>query len=134
MQIFYVLIVIFSLLTGSQAWAKSANYVFTGKEIYESCRHAVTGLDKAGEYDDHRFGVCAGYIAGIVDFHTVASTVESLSADMFCLPADISTADVIRAVTLYLEDNTRKHHDLAAYLVILALQNAYPCEADRPGE
>lgn len=134
MKRWYVLIVIISVLTGTQARAKSSHYVFTGKDIYESCRHAVAGLDKAGEYDDHRFGVCAGYIAGIVDFHTVVTTVESLPGDMFCLPEDISTAEVMRSVTQYLADNTRKHHDLAAYLVILALQNAYPCQEDISGK
>ncbi len=122
------LLFVFFLLMCSVASAKSTNYVFSGKDIYESCSHAVTGLDKRGEYDDHRFGVCAGYIAGIVDFHTVATTVESLPSDMFCLPKNISTAKVIRDVTQYLEDNPEKHHDLAAYLVLLALREAYPCQ------
>ena len=107
-------------------------YLSTGKDIYESCSHAVTGLDRTGEYDNHRFGVCAGYISGIVDFHTVATTVESLPADMFCLPKNITTAQVIRKVTQYLEDNPGKHHDLAAYLVILALHETWPCQADTP--
>jgi len=115
------------MLVGSQVHAKSSNYVFTGTEMYESCTHALTGLDRTGEYDDHRFGVCAGYIAGVVDFHTVATTVESLNVDMFCLPKNITTAQVIRDVTQYLEDNPEKHHDLAAYLVVLALRSAYPC-------
>jgi len=122
------------MLVGSQVQAKSSNYVFTGKDMYESCIHALTGLDRTGEYDDHRFGVCAGYIAGIVDFHTVAITVESLPADMFCLPKNITTAQVIRDVTQYLEDNPGKHHDLAAYLVILALREAYPCQEDTSGQ
>lgn len=113
--------------------AKSVNYVFTGKDIYESCRHAVTGLDRSGEYDDHRFGVCAGYIAGIIDFHTVTTTVESLPSDMFCLPRDATTAEVMRSVTRYLEERSDRHHDLAAYLVILALQEAYPCQEPASG-
>ncbi len=120
-------LIVFFVLAAATVSAKSSNYVFTGKDIYESCTHAVTGLDKAGDYDDHRFGVCAGYIAGIVDFHTVATTVESLPVDMFCLPKNISTARVIRDVTRYLEDNPEKLHDLAGYLVILALSEAYPC-------
>ena len=118
------------MLVGSQAHAKSSNYVFTGTDIYESCTHALKGLEKTEEYDDHRFGVCAGFIAGIVDFHTVATTVESLPVDMFCLPGNISTAQVIRDVTQYLEDNPEKHHDLAAYNVILALREAYPCQEE----
>ena len=134
MKRFPVLLVVFSVLAWAQANAKSTNYVFTGREIYESCRHAVNGLDRTGEYDDHRFGVCAGYIAGIVDFHTVATTVESLPDDMFCLPRDISTAHVIRQVTQFLADNPGKHDDLAAYQVILALQQAYPCPEDGPGK
>ena len=115
------------LLAASHGYAKSSNYVFTGSDIYESCTEAVTALDKSGEYNDHRFGVCAGYVAGIVDFHTVATTVESLPVDMFCLPKNITTAKVIRVVTQYLRDNPEKHEDLAAYLVILALHEAYPC-------
>ena len=129
MKKYSVLLVVFCLLMYSGVSAKSSNYVFSGKDIYESCTHALAGL----AYDDHRFGVCAGYIAGIVDFHTVATTVESLPADMFCLPKDISTAQVIRDVTQYLEDNRENHHDLAAYLVLLSLREAYPCQGDIPG-
>ena len=128
------LLVVFFALVCSQASAKSSNFVFTGKDMYESCTHALIGLDKTGEYDDHRFGVCAGYIAGIVDFHTVATTVEALSDDMFCLPRNITTAQVIRDVTQYLEENPGKYHDLAAYLVILALREAYPCNEDKFGK
>jgi hypothetical protein len=124
-----LLVVLFALVC-SHANAKSSNYVFTGTDIYESCTHALKGLKKTGEYDDHRFGVCAGFIAGIVDFHTVATTVESLPVDMFCLPGNISTAQVIRDVTQYLEDHPEKHHDLAAYSVILALREAYPCQEE----
>jgi len=129
-----VLLVVLFVLAGSHASAKSSNYVFTGQDIYESCRHALAGLDKTGEYDDHRFGVCAGYIAGIVDFHTVATTVESLPFDMFCLPKNITTAQVIRAVTQFLAGNPGKHSDLAAYLVILALREAYPCRETTSGQ
>ena len=125
-----VLFFVFFVLFCTQAGAKSSNYVFAGNEIYESCTHAIKGLNKTEEYDDHRFGVCAGYIAGIVDFHTVATTVESLPVDMFCLPPGISTAQVIREVTQYLADNTEKHHDLGAYLVILALRETYPCQKE----
>ena len=127
-------LVFFFVLAASTVNAKSSNYVFTGKDMYESCTHAIAGLDKTGDYDDHRFGVCAGYIAGIVDFHTVATTVQSLPVDMFCLPKNISTAQVIRTVTRYLEDNPGKLHDLAAYLVILALQEAYPCRKASSGQ
>lgn len=126
-------LVVFFFMICSHAAAKSTNYVFTGKDMYESCTHAINGLDRSGEYDDHRFGVCAGYIAGIVDFHTVATTVESLPVDMFCLPENITTAQVIRDVAGYLGANPGKHHELAAYLVILALHEAYPClEEDAP--
>jgi hypothetical protein len=128
-----VLFVFFFALFGSQANAKSTNYVFTGNDMYESCSHALRGLDKTGEYDDHRFGVCAGYISGIVDFNTVATTVELLDSDMFCLPDDISPAQVIRSVTRYLAENPGKHDDLAAYLVITALREAYPCYAEEAG-
>ena len=121
------LLVVFSILLCSPAYAKSSNYVFTGKDMYESCTHAVKGLDRTGEFDQHRFGVCAGYIAGIIDSHTVLTTVELLPDDLFCLPRDITPAQVIREVTRFLAENPEKQQDLAAYSVILALSNAYPC-------
>ena len=128
------LLFVFFILVCSHASAQSSNFVFTGKEMYESCTHALKGLDRTGEYDDHRLGVCTGYIAGIVDIHTVATTVESLSAGMFCLPPKISTAQVIRSVPQYLEDNPGKYHELAAYLVILALREVYPCKEENPSQ
>ncbi len=134
MKKYAMLLLVAILFAGTSVSAKSVNYVFTGKDIYESCLHAMAGLDKTGEFDEHRFGVCAGYIAGIVDFHTVSTTVESLPSDMFCLPRDISTAAVMRSVTRYLDEHPDRHHDLAAYLVILALQQAYPCEGTESGQ
>jgi hypothetical protein len=125
-----VLLFLFFTLSCSHAGAESSKYVFTGKDMYESCTHALKGLDKTGEFDNHRFGVCAGYIAGIIDFHTVMTTVRSLPVDVFCLPQNISTAQVIRDVARYLENNPEKHQDLAAYLVTLALREAYPCQED----
>ncbi len=134
MKKYAMLIFACMLFASTGVQAKSVNYVFTGKDIYESCRHAIAGLDNVGDYDDHRFGVCAGYIAGIIDFHTVATTVESLPGDMFCLPRNISTAEVMRRVTRYLEEHPDRHHDLAAYLVILALQETYPCQNTEPDQ
>ena len=134
MKRFSALLAVLIVLAGSHVSAKSSNYVFTGRDMYESCTHALAGLDKTGDYDDHRFGVCAGYIAGVIDFHTVATTVEALSADMFCLPANITTAQVIRDVTQYLGNNPGKHDDLAAYLVVLALREAYPCQEPTSGQ
>ena len=49
---------------------------------------------------------------------------------MFCLPKNITPAQVIRVVTKYLENNPGKHHDLAGYLVVLALSETYPCQED----
>ena len=134
MERFSLLLAFICLLVGSQASAKSTNYVFTGADMYESCTHALNGLNKTGAYDDHRFGVCAGYVAGIVDFHTVVTTVEAIPDDMFCLPENITTAQVIRVVTKYLENNPEKHHDLAGYLVVLALRESYPCTEQMPKE
>ena len=125
-----ILLALLPALLCSNARAGPAGYVFNGNDIYEACTDAVRGLERTGEYDEHRFGVCAGFIAGIVDFHTVAARVESLPVAMFCLPAGISTARVIRDVTAYLEANQARLHDLAAYLVILALREAYPCREE----
>jgi hypothetical protein len=127
MKRFSVVLVVFYLLYASSADAKTFNYVFSGQDIYESCTHAVKGLDKSGEYDDHRFGQCAGYIAGIVDFHTIATKVEAMTEDMYCPPMDLTTAQVIREVTKYLGEHQERLHDLAGYLVIMALREAYPC-------
>ena len=128
-----LLLALLPALLDSSASAGPAGYVFTGNDIYEACTDAVRGLEKKGEYDEHRFGVCAGFIAGIVDFHTVAARVESLPVAMFCLPASITPARVIRDVTAYLDANEAALHDLAAYLVILALREAYPCSEEDAG-
>ena len=134
MKRFSALLVVVIILLCSRANAKSSNYVFTGKDMYESCTHALKGLDRSGEFDPHRFGVCAGYIAGIIDFHTVLTTVELVPENLFCLPGDITPAQVIREVTKFLADNPEKHQDLAAYSVILALRNAYPCRDEATGK
>jgi hypothetical protein len=102
-----VLLAVLLALLGSSASAGPASYVFSGSDIYEACTHAVQGLEKR---------------------------VESLPVAMFCLPPGITTARVIRDVTAYLEANGAKLHDLAAYLVILALREAYPCREEEDAD
>ena len=87
----------------------------SGYELQEFCREPTT------------HSICLGYLAG----------VRELSIEMFqlgkmpetiCFPAGTTNKQTIIIVIEYLNDNPRFLHMSAARLVMIALENAYPCK------
>ncbi|MBR9900405.1 MAG: hypothetical protein GYB19_10145 [Rhodospirillales bacterium] len=83
----------------------------TGNELLNSCK---------SEVGSHPFSFCMGYVNGMAQGFRVAT-------DFMCLPAKSTYGQVIDVVVDYLEENPSMRHLSAAFLVMNALFEAFPC-------
>lgn len=109
----------------------SGGAIADGNELLADCQKALKNKDegRSGSMGD---GYCLGLING------VGSTMDALSPQLkpnpllkktgeTCMPA-LSNGQSARIVTKYLQDHPASLHLGAAYLTMLALQDAYPCK------
>ncbi len=71
---------------------------------------------------------CQGYIAGVMDYHTLIRSLGTSPSVDFCIPEGITLSHIHRVVLSYLVKN--KHEQgpfIAAPGVALALYQAFPC-------
>ena len=75
-----------------------------------------------------QYGACLNYISGTVDTLNMLMDIGAVTADAYCLPANI-TQTRLRFVTIeYLKKAPAVHHYLAADQVARALDMAFPCQ------
>jgi hypothetical protein len=81
------------------------------------------------ERDDKLTGFCLVYIIGFSDGYMIGDLDSGRSQDKnFCLPKGIQGAQKIRVVEKYLKDNPNSLHHGAGILIILALEENFPCD------
>lgn len=72
---------------------------------------------------------CQGYIAGVMDYHNLISSLGTAPSVDFCVPAGTSLREVQLKIYKYIKEN---HHEQgpfnAAPGVALGLFKAYPCK------
>ena len=74
--------------------------------------------------DDGKFsdGVCYGYVMGVTDLLIwVNPNVKP------CAPSEVTGGQVVAIVRKYLKEHPEKLHEDADFLVMWALQEAFPC-------
>lgn len=103
--------------------AKAAN--FSGQYLLQVC-----ASDKNGrELSPGSHIACQGYIAGIIDYHSLLKTLGTAPGIDFCIPETVGLNEIQKRVTAYLFRN--KHQQgpfIASPAVALALHQAYPCK------
>jgi hypothetical protein len=88
---------------------------FSGNEIYESCN---APSNTAGE------GTCIGFVAG------VAGASQFFFLDRpgrFCMPSSVTLGQLKDVFLKYLRENPARRNQDGSLLVILAIQEAWPC-------
>ncbi len=73
---------------------------------------------------------CRQYIAGVVDAHGYDLSRFGSPRD-FCMPDDITMAELERVVVKWLRAHPEKLRVKAANLVVLAFSDAFKCKGDR---
>jgi hypothetical protein len=75
-------------------------------------------------------GTCMGFIAGVLDRDTIATTDETghPAGRNFCVPAEASTTQLAKVVVKYGDDHPQQLHLPAVVIVLLAMKDAFPCK------
>ena len=98
---------------------------FSGEYLLKVC-----ASDKDGkELIEGSHIACQAYIAGVLDYHNLLSSLGTSPSIAFCVPEDASMNDLQKGVTRYLYLNRSEHAKfVAAPGVALALYKLFPCE------
>ncbi len=97
---------------------------FSGDYLLQVC-----ASDKDGkELSPGSHIACQAYIAGILDYHNLISSLGTAPSLEFCVPEGTSLYEIQRKVVRHLFRNKQDQGPfIAAPAVALALFNAYPC-------
>lgn len=85
----------------------AGRYFKTGNDLNRGC--------SSGSFDE---AACMGYVLGVYD---------SLEGKSFCCPDGIIAKQVFDIVTLFMAQNPRLLHLPGNFIVVTALQEAFPC-------
>jgi len=104
----------------------------TGSTHLENCKAFVRATDlEALEGDEISAGTCSGYLQGVLDSNGMWQQITE-SKGAYCLPESEEYFDVftqaVKVVVKYLEDNPAELHKNAAFPILMALSDAFPCE------
>lgn len=91
---------------------------------------SVCGVDEDGkELAPGAHTACQAYIAGVLDYHNLLSSLGTSPSVSFCVPEDVSMNNLQIAVHRYFVKNRGEHAKfVAAPGVALALYEIFPCE------
>ena len=102
-------------------------------KLFTQCSKAVAMTD-ATEESGQRFSpedyvqasFCLGYLSGFLDMHAICQ-VTAGHRGLFCLPGGAISAQAARVIVKYLQEHAEKLHEDGVTLIILALEEAFPC-------
>ncbi len=98
------------VLSGGSASA----YIETGNKLFSKCMDKELALN----------AVCTGYIIGVSD---ALGSLDILQKFKVCMPDNVPVAQIRDVTTRWLEQNPAQRHFQAAWLVPIALAEAFPC-------
>lgn len=104
------------MVVGGEGWAEEdgdKGYL-TGDHLYNLCTSKI-------QYDT---GECLGYIAGTFD--SIVPILEPRGS--FCLPKPLRILTLELIVKNYLKLHPEKFHYSGAFLILSALEEAFPCK------
>jgi hypothetical protein len=100
----------------------------TGNDILEACTEA---MKSGNEPQDHwKSGFCWGYINGLTameDFAQFLIKQDKFASFPFCFQREMTYGQMVRVVVSYLEEHPETLHRPAAFLVLEAFTEAFPC-------
>jgi len=74
---------------------------------------------------------CIYYITGVIDYHFLMQSFGTAPTIDFCLPESISKEQAAVLVMTYLRTSPQNDDFIAAAVVPLALNKAFPCDAPK---
>jgi hypothetical protein len=89
----------------------------TGERLYYLCSGALPEDTAA----------CQGYLAGIMDYHTILRSVDMTPGVDFCVPKTVPADQLQLDVVTYFSQNKQHAEFLASPAIALAFSTLYPC-------
>lgn len=103
-----------------------ANAANDGNELLASCGANVAAMDNPdGVLDFYKIGHCQGLIGGMMD---VLDRNNSQPLLRSCPPGNASMGQTTRIVVRYLQNHPEQLHLSDTRLVLMAIQDAFPCQ------
>ena len=97
--------------------AQSQAGYYSGSDLLQRC-----------ESDSNvEFGMCAGYIMGVVDLQDALLQWSELDEPYFCVPDSANSGQLMKVVTKYLNEGPERLHLAASNSIANALYYAFPC-------
>ena len=111
-------LLLLTMALGTNAYA--IDVYRNGKHLGAECANSASAFDQ---------GKCLGFILGVAD--TMEWTV-SLGAvtKTYCAPEEARGAQVTKVVVKYLDSHPEQLHLAAASLVVVAFEDAFPCQQE----
>jgi hypothetical protein len=106
----------------------------TGAQLLDECQVVAKGGPNAPEdAAELAKGMhCFGYLSGVADTYVFWKyTNNTQKAKVYipaCIPEEATTFELARVVVKYLNDHPNQLHNSYRLLVMLALEDAYPCK------
>ncbi len=121
---FKILLIIVMAVLPFSAKAQETGALISGAYLLELCKRDSDGreLVKGAHI------ACQSYIAGLVDYHNLLSSLGTSPNIDLCVPANVKLNDLQDIVWKYLEANSYHDQFIAAPAVSLALFEVFPCK------
>ena len=119
----HIVIGLAALVVASGLWATPAvgqELRYDGNELLSYCAEVLD--DNTGRFAEA--GTCIGFVRGVV---WASGFQDTPLYRKVCVPPTSTLGQSVRVVYNWLEDHPERLHEHQGFLIILALQNAWPC-------
>ena len=135
LSVFTVIAISFVCLpgsVGSKSAAEQPDISSSGSAFLQVC----SSIDiewKADPVRIHNDATCLGWVEGFGNGFTVHDELLSipLRDRMICMPAKVTTIQIVRVMKKYVADNPDKAHRATRFIASVALARAFPCKAGK---
>lgn len=119
---FIWLVILCAMIAGAAPPAHAAR--FNGAYLLQVC-----DLDSKG-HEKVKGGAltCQSYISGVIDYHSVLSSLDIAPRIDICIPEKVSLNELQKIVLEYLRHHSEHDGFIAAPAVTMALYDVYPCK------
>jgi Rap1a immunity proteins len=117
---------------GLKSAAEQPDISRSGSDFLQVC----TSIDSEWKADPvriHNDATCLGWVEGFGNGFTVHDELLSIPQRdrMICMPAKVTTIQIVRVMKKYVADNPDKAHRATRFIASVALARAFPCKAGK---
>jgi hypothetical protein len=94
----------------------------SGNQLYEKC----AASERDPNYSQ-KFASCQGFVMAVLDTVDAVGSVTTALKGTYCVPDSVTTGQLVAVVTRFFEARPEQRHLSAASLVIVAIQQGFPC-------